>query len=65
MKKKRALTLPLNDHLTVTQVAKELGYTEEWVRDLIALKELKAMFIGRWRIHPNDLMAFINSRKNI
>lgn len=51
-------------YLTVRQVAKKLGITEEWVRDLIAKKEIKAVKIGQWKIRPNDLDAFIKRRTN-
>ena len=57
--------LDLRKHLTVRQVAKKLDITEEWVRDLIARKEIKAVKIGKWRIKPEDLDEFIESRKNI
>jgi excisionase family DNA binding protein len=51
--------------LTVRQVAKNLGYTEEWVRDLINSKQIKAVKIGRWRIKPKELENFIKSRTNL
>jgi excisionase family DNA binding protein len=54
----------IKKYLTVRQVAKNLGYTEEWVRDLINAKEIKAVKIGKWRIKPKDLEAFISSRRN-
>ena len=50
--------------LTVRQVAKDLGYTEEWVRDLIKAKQIKAVKIGQWRIKPEELENFIKSRSN-
>ena len=52
-------------YLTVRQVSKKLGITEEWVRDLIAKKEIKAVKIGQWKIHPKDLARFIKARSNI
>lgn len=55
----------IKKYLTVRQVAKKLGYTEEWVRDLIKAKELKAVKIGKWRIKPSDLEKFIRSRSNL
>lgn len=55
----------LRKYLTVSQVAKKLDITEEWVRDLIAKKEIKAVKIGQWRIKPTDLEAFIKSRQNV
>ena len=54
----------LKKYLTVSQVAKKLDITEEWIRDLIAKKEIKATKIGRWRIKPEDLDEFIKSRSN-
>lgn len=52
-------------YFTVKEVAQKLGVTEDWVRDLIQAKELKATKIKRWRIKPSDLDEFIESRKNI
>lgn len=51
-------------YLTVREIAEKLDFTEEWVRDLIARKELKATKIGRWRVSPDDLEEFIKSRMN-
>ena len=55
----------LSKYLTVEDVAKKLGITEEWVRDLNARKEIKAVKVGKWRIKPEDLSAFIKSRSNV
>ena len=52
-------------YLTVRQVSVNLDVTEEWVRDLIARKEIKAVKIGKWKIKPEDLEEFIESRRNI
>ncbi|MCC6543791.1 MAG: helix-turn-helix domain-containing protein [Nitrospirae bacterium] len=52
-------------YLTVRQVALKLDVTEEWVRDLIARKEIKAVKIGQWKIKPEDMEEFIESRRNI
>jgi len=54
----------LKKYLTVRQTAKKLDITEEWVRDLIAKKEIKATKIGKWRIKKEDLKNFIESRTN-
>lgn len=54
----------LKKYLTVRQVAKKLDITEEWVRDLIKAKEIKAVKIGKWRIKPEELEKFIRSRSN-
>ena len=51
-------------YYTVRQVAEKLDVTEEWVRDLIAKKEIKATKIGKWRIKPEDLEIFVKSRSN-
>ena len=55
----------IKKYLTVRQVAKKLDYTEEWVRDLIKAKEIKAIKVGKWRINPTDLEKFIKSRSNL
>lgn len=55
----------LKKYLTVRQVAKKLDITEEWVRDLINTKEIKAVKIGRWRVNPEDLERFIKNRSNV
>ena len=54
----------LSKYLTVPEVAKKLDITEEWVRDLIARKEIKAVKIGKWRIKTKDMEEFIKSRSN-
>jgi excisionase family DNA binding protein len=56
--------MDVKDYLTVDQVAKKIGLTEERVRELINLKEIKATKIGRWRIKPEDLETFIQTRTN-
>jgi len=55
----------ISKYLTVRQVSKKLGITEEWVRDLIARKEIKAVKIGQWKIRPQDLEKFVKARSNI
>lgn len=55
----------INKYLTVRQVATKLGLTEEWIRDLIAKRELKAIKIRQWKIKPADLDKFIKTRWNI
>lgn len=52
-------------YLTVRQVAQKLGLSEEWIRDLISKKELKAVKIRQWKIRPTDLNDFIKGRWNI
>jgi excisionase family DNA binding protein len=55
----------LKGYLTVRQVAKELGLTEYRIRQLIREKQICATKIGQWMIKPEDLQAFVESRKNI
>ena len=55
----------LTKYLTVREAAKRLDLTEERVRELINLKEIKAVKIGKWRIAPRDLEGFIKSRSNL
>lgn len=55
----------ITKYLTVREVAKKLGVTEDWIRDLIQAKELKATKIGKWRVNPKDLEKFIKSRSNV
>ncbi|MEK7721098.1 MAG: helix-turn-helix domain-containing protein [Elusimicrobiota bacterium] len=55
----------IKKYLTVRQVARKLGLTEEWIRDLITKKEIKAVKIGQWKINPQALAQFIKSRSNI
>jgi hypothetical protein len=45
-------------------VAKKLDVTEEWVRELINLKQIEATKIGWWYVHPKGLKEFIKSRAN-
>ena len=54
----------MKKHLTVRQVAEQLDVTEDWVRDLIQAKKMKATKIGKWRIKPSDLKEFVKSRSN-
>jgi len=56
--------MDLKDYLTVEEVAKRIHLTEERVRELINLKQNKAVKIGRWYVHPKDLGEFIKSRTN-
>lgn len=55
----------IKKYLTVRQVAQKLGLSEEWVRDLILAKELKAVKIKQWRIKLDELERFIRSRSNL
>ncbi len=51
--------------LTVIEVARRIGLTEERVRQLIREKKIRATKIGGWLVRPDDLDAFIRSRTNI
>ena len=50
--------------LTVGEVARAIGLTEERVRQLIRERKIKATKIGGWLVRPHDLDAFIQSRTN-
>jgi len=54
----------LREYLTVKEAANSLDVSEEWVRDLIQAKELKAVKVARWRIKKEDLEEFVKSRSN-
>ena len=54
----------LKGYLTVEQVAKQLGLSEYRVRELIREKQIRATKIGQWRVKPEDLKGFIESRTN-
>lgn len=54
----------VKNYLTVRQVSEQLDISEEWVRDLIKAKAIKAVKIGKWRIKPEDLDAFVKTREN-
>ncbi len=51
--------------MSVGEVARTIGLTEERVRQLIRERKIKATKIGGWLVQPNDLQAFIQSRTNI
>ncbi len=53
-----------NKYLSVKDIAKIFGVTEEWIRDLIQAGKIRATKIGRWRVKPEDLEKFIKSRRN-
>jgi len=45
-------------------VAEKLDVTQEWVRELIREKKIRATKIGQWRIKPEDLAQFVKKRSN-
>ena len=55
----------ITKYLTVEQIAKKINLTEERVRELINLKQIKATKIDRWYIYPKDLESFIKRRSNM
>ncbi|MBI4003638.1 MAG: helix-turn-helix domain-containing protein [Candidatus Omnitrophica bacterium] len=57
--------LPSWQWLTVGEVARSIGLTEERVRQLIRARQIKATKIGGWLVKPEDLAAFIQSRTNL
>jgi len=57
--------LPAWQWLTVGEVARAIGLTEERVRQLIRERKIKATKIGGWLVQPDDLKAFIESRTNV
>jgi len=57
--------LPGWQWLTVGEVARAIGLTEERVRQLIRERKIKATKLGGWLVKPMDLQAFIRSRTNM
>ena len=57
--------LPKWQWLTVGEVARSVGLTEERVRQLIRARQIKATKIGGWLVRPEDLDDFIRSRTNL
>ena len=57
--------LPQWQWLTVGEVARQIGLTEERVRQLIRERKIRATKIGGWLVQPRDLDAFIQSRTNV
>jgi len=55
----------ISKYFTVKEVAKRLDVTEDWVRDLIQSKQLKAVKVSKWRVDPEELKKFIQGRTNI
>lgn len=49
--------------LTPAQAGERLGFNTATVIRLIKSGELPAMKLGRWRIDPDDLEAFISKKK--
>ena len=51
--------------MTVGDVSRRIGLTEERGRQLIRQKKIRATKLGGWMVRPEDLTAFIQSRTNI
>ena len=51
--------------LSVGEVARAIGLTEERVRQLIRERKIRATKIGGWLVKPGDLQTFIQSRTNV
>lgn len=51
-------------YLTVRDAAKQLEFTEYWVRQLIKEKQIRATKIKQWRIKPMDMEEFVRARTN-
>ena len=51
--------------LSVGEVARSIGLTEERVRQLIRERKIRATKIGGWLVKPSDLQVFIQSRTNV
>lgn len=58
------MVVNMKEYLIVRQVAEQLDVTQDWVRELIQAKEIKATKIGKWRIRPKDLSEFVKGRSN-
>ena len=54
----------ISKYFTVKEVSKRLDVTEDWIRDLIQSKQLKGVKVGKWRVAPEELKRFIESRSN-
>ena len=54
----------ITQYLSVPEVAKKLGIAANSVRMLIRKKQLRAVKIGQWKVRPDDLEAFIKTRRN-
>lgn len=53
------------EYLTVEEVSRRIHLSEYRVRQLIREKQIRATKIKQWRIKPEDLESFINSRSNL
>ncbi len=51
--------------LTVADVSRRIGLTEERVRQLIRQKKIREIKLGGCIVRPDDLSAFIQSRTNM
>ena len=51
--------------LSVAEVSRHTGLTQERVRQLIRQKKIRATKLGGWMVRPDDLRLFIASRTNV
>jgi len=51
--------------LTVAEVSRKIGLSEDRIRTLIRERKIRATKLGGWMISPEDLEAFLESRTNI
>lgn len=58
-------SLPSWQWLTVGEVARAIGLTQERVRQLIRARKIRATKIGGWLVQSEDLKAFVQSRTNL
>ncbi len=56
--------MPVENFLTVKQVAKKLRVSERSVMRYIKAKKLVASKMGQWRVKENDLDLFFKANSN-
>ncbi len=56
--------MPIEDFLTIKEVAKELRVSERSVMRYIKAKKLRASKMGQWRIKKKDLEHFFKANSN-
>ena len=56
--------MEFGEWFSVKDVARMLGITEERLRTLIRSGSLRAYKLSGWKIRPEDLWTFLNSRRS-
>ena len=56
--------MPVDNFLTIKEVAKKLRVSERSVMRYIKAKKLRASKMGQWRIKREDLERFFNANIN-